>query len=76
MGLEELNQFGRLEEKIESLITMVSSLNEEKTNLERSLHSRQQKIGSLTKEVETLDINREMIRKRIAGLLEKIQKFT
>jgi septal ring factor EnvC (AmiA/AmiB activator) len=76
MGLEELNQFGRLEEKIESLIAMVGSLNKEKAKLERALHGQQQEINSLTKEIETLDIDRDMIRKRIADLLKKIQKFT
>jgi len=76
MGLDELNQFGLLEEKIESLISLVGSLNEEKDNLERDMHGREKKIGSLTKEIETLEIDRDVIRKRIATLLEKINEFT
>jgi len=76
MGLDELNQFGLLEEKIESLISLVGSLNEEKDNLERNIHGQEKKIDSLTKEIETLEIDRDVIRKRIATLLEKINEFT
>ena len=76
MGLDELNQFGLLEEKIESLISLVGSLNEEKVNLERNIHGREKKIDSLTKEIETLEIDRDEIRKRIATVLDKINEFT
>jgi septal ring factor EnvC (AmiA/AmiB activator) len=76
MGLDELNQFGLLEEKIESLISLVGSLNEEKTSLERNMHGQEKKVSSLTKEIETLEIDRDVIRKRIATLLEKINEFT
>jgi cell division protein ZapB len=76
MGLDELNQFGLLEEKIESLISLVSSLNEEKANLKKNIQGQEKKVGSLTKEIETLEIDRDVIRKRIATLLEKINEFT
>jgi len=76
MGLDELNQFGLLEEKIESLISLVGSLNEEKASLERNIHGQEKKVSSLTKEIETLEIDRDVIRKRIAILLEKINEFT
>ncbi len=75
MGLDELNQFDLLEKKIESLISLVVSLNEEKGSLERNIHGQEKKIGSLTKEIETLEIDRDVIRKRIATLLEKINEF-
>ena len=76
MGLDELNQFGLLEEKIGSLISLVGSLNKEKENLERNMYGQEKKIGSLTKEIKTLEIDRDVIRKRIAALLEKISEFT
>jgi len=76
MGLDELNQFGLLEEKIESLISLVGSLNEEKDNFARNMYGQEKKLGSLTKEIETLEIDRDVIRKRIATLLEKINEFT
>jgi len=76
MGLDELDKFDLLEEKIESLISQVGSFNEEKGALERNINGQEQKIHSLTKEIETLEIDRDLIRKRIATLLEKIDKFT
>jgi len=76
MGLEELNQFGLLEEKIESLISRVGSLNEEKDNFAKNIHGQEKKIGSLTNEIKTLEIDRDVIRKRITTLLEKINEFT
>jgi septal ring factor EnvC (AmiA/AmiB activator) len=75
MGFDELNQFGLLEEKIESLISLVGSLNEEKADLERNIHSQEKKLGLLTKEIETLEVDRDAIRKRIATLLEKMNEF-
>jgi chromosome segregation ATPase len=76
MGLDELNQFGLLEEKIELLISLVGSLNEEKDNFARNMYGQEKKLGSLTKEIETLEIDRDVIRKKIATLLEKINEFT
>ncbi|HDH86548.1 MAG: hypothetical protein DRG35_01575 [Deltaproteobacteria bacterium] len=76
MGLDELNQFGLLEEKIESLISLVASLNKEKHNLETKIQGQEKKIDSLTNEIETVEFDRGVIRKRIATLLEKINKFT
>lgn len=68
MGLDELRQFGLLEQKIESFISLVSSLREEKINLE-------EKIDSLTNEVEILKADRDLVRKKIVTLLEKIEEF-
>ena len=76
MRLDELNQFGLLEEKVGSLISLVGSLNKEKANLERNMQGQEKKIGSLTEEIETLETDRDVIRKRIATLLEKINELT
>ena len=76
MGLEELDQFDLLEEKIELLISQVGSLSEKKGALERNVNGQEQKINSLTKEIEAFKIDRGLIRKRIATLLEKIERFT
>ena len=76
MGLNELEQFGLLEEKIESLISRVSSFKEEKIDLEKNVQSQEKKIGLLTDEIETLKADRGLIRKRVATLLEKIEEFT
>jgi uncharacterized coiled-coil DUF342 family protein len=75
MGLDELEQFGLLEQKIESLISLASSLKEEKINLEKKVQAQEEKIGSLTNEIETLKADRDLVRKRIVTLLEKIEEF-
>ncbi len=75
MGLDEFEQFGLLEQKIESLISLASSLKEEKINLEKKAQAQEEKIGSLTNEIETLKADRDLVRKRIVTLLEKIEEF-
>ena len=75
MGLDELEQFGLLEQKIESLISLASSLKEEKINLEKKAQGQEEKIESLTNEIEMLKSDRDLVRKRIVTLLEKIEEF-
>ena len=75
MGLDELEQFGLLEQKIESLISFANSLKQEKINLEKRVQGQGEKIGSLTKQIEMLKADRDLVRKRIATLLEKIEEF-
>ena len=75
MGFDELNQFGLLEEKIDSLISLVGSLSEKKGDLERNLYSQEKKLSSLTKEVEAFETDRDAIRQRITILLKKINEF-
>lgn len=76
MGLDELDQFGILEERIETLISLVSSLKEGKVALEKQVQNREEKIGSLVKEIETLKADRDIVRNRIATLLRKIEEIT
>lgn len=75
MGLDELSQFGLLEQKIEAFISLVRFLKEEKIGLERKLQSHEEKIDSLANELETLKVDKDLIRRRIGGLLEKIEEF-
>ncbi len=75
MGLDELSQFGLLEQKIESFISLVRFLKEERSGLERKLQSHEEKIDSLTNELETLKADKDLIRRRIGALLEKIEEF-
>ncbi len=76
MGLDELEQFGLLEQKIESLISLARSLKREKINLEKKVQGQEEKIDSLTNEMEMLKADRELVRKRIVTLLEKIGEFS
>ncbi len=75
MGLNELNQFGLLEQRIESIVSLASSLKEEKVNLGGKLQSQEEKIDSLIDEIEMLKTDKDLIRKRIVSLLEKIEKY-
>lgn len=76
MGSDGLSQFGALEQKIESFISLLSSLKEEKTKLEKKLQSQGEKIDSLANEIEMLKADRDLVRKRIVTLLEKIEEFS
>jgi FtsZ-binding cell division protein ZapB len=75
MGLDDLEQFGLLEQKIESLISLASSLKKEKINLAGKVQSQEEKLGLLAKEIETLKADRDLVRRRIVALLEKIEKI-
>lgn len=75
MGLDELNQFSLLEQRVESIISLASSLKEEKVNLEGKLQSQEEKIDSLIDEIEMLKTDKDLIRKRIVSLLEKIEEY-
>jgi archaellum component FlaC len=75
MGLDELEQFALLEQKIESLISLAGSLRDENINLRKTIQGQEEKIGSLTNEIEMLKADRDLVRQRIVALLEKIEKF-
>ncbi|MBE9521933.1 MAG: cell division protein ZapB [Proteobacteria bacterium] len=72
MGLEEIEQFDLLEQKIESLISAIGTLTDQKTTLERKGKGHQAELDSLRNEIETLRTDRELIQKRIASLLDRI----
>ena len=75
MGLEEIEQFDLLEQKIESLISAIGSLTEQKTTLERKGKGQQTELDALRNEIETLRADRELVQKRIANLLNRITEF-
>jgi septal ring factor EnvC (AmiA/AmiB activator) len=75
MGLEEIEQFDLLERKIESLISVVGTLTDQKTTLERKVKGQQTEVDSLRNEIETLRADRELVQKRIANLLDRIGEF-
>jgi FtsZ-binding cell division protein ZapB len=72
MGLEEIEQFDLLEQKIESLISVIGALTDQKTTLERKGKGQQTELDALRNEIETLRNDRELIQKRIASLLDRI----
>ena len=72
MGLEEIEQFDLLERKVESLISAVGTLTEQRVALERKVKGQQAELDSLRNEIETLRTDRELVQKRIANLLDRI----
>lgn len=72
MGLEEIEQFDLLEQKIESLISTIGTLTEQKTTLERKVKGQQTEVDALRDEIEMLRTDRELVQKRIANLLDRI----
>jgi len=72
MGLEEIEQFDLLEQKIESLISTIGTLTEQKTTLERKVKGQQTEVDALRNEIETLRTDRELVQKRTANLLDRI----
>jgi chromosome segregation ATPase len=72
MGLEDIEQFDLLEQKIESLISVVGTLTEQRIALERRVKGQQAELDSVRNEIETLKTDRELVQKRIANLLDKI----
>ena len=75
MGLEEIEQFDLLERKVESLISAVGTLTEQRVALERKVKDQQAELDSLRNEIETLRTDRELVQKRIAKLLNRITEF-
>jgi uncharacterized coiled-coil DUF342 family protein len=72
MGLEEIEQFELLEQRVETLISALGSLNEQKMMLERTARTQEEELGTLRSEIDTLRADRDVVQKRIANLLEKI----
>ena len=73
MGLEELEQFDLLEEKIGALISLVNGLKEEKNNLEEKVRRQEEAIASFSREKELIKADRALMRKKIETILEKIE---
>lgn len=76
MGKEqEIDQFQLLEDKVDSLIKLVKSFKDEKESLVEKIRIQDEKIANLTGELEELKTDRNMAKKRIISLLEKIEQL-
>ena len=73
MGLEELEQFDLLEQKVVKLISLVSTLREEKGSLGERVKRQEESIASFTSEIEALRADRQLVREKIVTLLEKME---
>ena len=66
--------FNELEERIEKLTKGYLSLKEERNNLLNLLRQKEEEISSLKGELEEMRTEKEEIRSRIIGLIEKIER--
>jgi FtsZ-binding cell division protein ZapB len=71
---EDIDQFQLLEEKIDNLIELMSTLKMEKESLTERLRVQEERITGLTEQVESLSSARDRARQRIVSLLEKIDR--
>ena len=72
---EEIDQFQLLEEKVNSLISLVGSLRDEKESLNGKITVQEEKIVDLNAEVEQLKAVRDNAKQRVVSLLEKIEQL-
>ena len=71
----EMDQFELLEEKVNSLIQLMSDQKKEKKYLTEKIQAQERKIDELSKQVKKLEANREKAKKRVISLLEKIEQI-
>ena len=72
---EENDQFQVLEEKVDSLIRMVTAVKRERESLLEKIHIQEEKIADLSSEAEALKAARDKAKQRILSLLEKIEQI-
>ena len=71
----EVDQFQLLEEKIDSLITLITDLKVEKERLRETVQVQDGEIAALKEQIENLNANKDRAKQRIVSLLEKIQQI-
>jgi len=71
---EEIDQFQLLEEKIDSLIDLVSSLKKDKEALSQKLKLQEDKVADLTEQLRKSEAAKDMAKQRVSGLLAKIEQ--
>jgi FtsZ-binding cell division protein ZapB len=71
----EIDQFDILEQKIDLLVSAVTSLKEEKESLVEKTQIQEEKLADLGAEVEELKNGRDQAKQRIIALLEKLEQL-
>jgi septal ring factor EnvC (AmiA/AmiB activator) len=72
---EEIDQFQMLEDKVDSLIKMVTAMKRERESLLEKIHIQEEKIANLASEAEALKATRDKAKQSILSLLEKIEQI-
>ncbi len=72
---DEVDQFQRLEEKIESLIRYAGSVKHEKEELAERNRVQEEKITALSGELERLRLGRDKAKQKVVTLLERLENL-
>ena len=72
---EETDHFGLLEERVESLITLITTLKAEKESLTLKNQTLENENRTLAGEASTLQQARDRAKERIISLLEKMEQL-
>ena len=71
----DVDQFQLLEEKIDSLIALITDLRKEKELLAEQVQIQEMELTDLTAQVGNLNTSRDGVKQRIVALLEKINQI-
>ena len=72
---DQAGQFQLLEDRVDALIRLVESLRSEKAGLSGQVSAQEKRLSDLSTEVEQLKEASDEARRRIAALLEKIERL-
>ena len=70
----DIEQFDVLEEKIDSLLSLVENLKNENRSLSERVQIQEEKIADLSRQVEGLKSGRDKAKQKILQLLEKLEQ--
>ena len=71
----DVDQFQLLEEKIDSLIALITDLRKEKELLAEQVQIQEMELADLNEQVGNLNTSRDGVKQRIVSLLEKINQI-
>ena len=72
---EDIDQFQLLEDKIDSLIELITTLRKEKESFAEKIQIQEKKLANLAEKFENLKTARDKARQRIIFLLEKLEQI-
>ncbi|MBC8461127.1 MAG: cell division protein ZapB [Deltaproteobacteria bacterium] len=72
---EDIDQFQLLEDKIDSLIELITTLRKEKESFAEKIQIQEKKLADLAEKFENLKTARDKAKQRIIFLLEKVEQI-
>jgi len=72
---EDIDQFQLLEDKIDSLIKLITTLRKEKESFAEKIQIKEKKLADLSEKFENLKTARDKAKQRIISLLEKVEQI-